>query len=241
MPQGEDVGVEAMTRHHRAARVRGRHAPQSLKHIGEWLASRIQRCRGDGGPGVDTLKEWVAYLTEGTAEGPCTALSIHRKMAEVLQNQYPNRRGRYPNSPIVKGTSVKGLYVAADVNTMGYRSTVALLRALNGMSLAERTRAGFPGLPLRIPVMSAARADRITDISASGKHCRAHGDSEKDCRSLRHCRWAQSHCVPRTPRTRAPMGTARHQSAKKSQRDVRGIGQRLPRGQTAAGWRRAEA
>ena len=244
--------VESIAKHHRRrldltfreGGLRGTQSAKRLKHIGPWLSSRIQRCRLEGDRPVTNLGDFVAYLVE---DEPCTSVTIHRRMADVLQNSSANATGAFENSPIVEATGVAGKYIAADVNTLGYRSVVALLHVLNAIPLHRRLAKGFHGLPERIPVISMREANRITAVSDSGKHCRAHGDSEGDCRALRrHCRWARdgatgaTNCVPKGNRTRSAMGTGRSQSAKTTQRDVPGIGARAQRGTAVARWRRPD-
>ena len=99
-----------------------------------------------------------------------------------------------------------------------------------------------------IPVLPAREVERLTAISSSGKHCRSHFDSEKDCRKLHsHCKWVKdkeggTNCVPKNPRTRSPMGTPEHTPAKKAQRDLPGqSGARIARGNNRGGWRQPEA
>lgn len=235
-----DLTVEAMMRRHRDMAISGHTEVKMLLHIGSWLRGRIYAIRVNG-VRIRNLQQWLAYILAGT---PCNRVSIHRRLADALQNEFPNQRGDFVNSPIVQGTGVRGLYVAADVNTMAYRSMVSILHLVKEMPAHRRLSMGFYGLPINIPVMSMADANRITDISDSGKYCRAYADSEDNCKSLHHhCSWVRSsggetNCTPKSRATRSAMGTSTQQSARTSQRDVPGIGHRIPRGSSVGRWRR---
>ena len=230
--------VESMIQHHQNSGLRGDNRVHELKHIGPWLQGRIGGCRYGQRP-VTTLSQLASYLVQDV---PCTGVKIHNRMADMLQNQFPNKRGVFKNNPIAEGTD--GLYVSADVNTMGYRSVAAFLHYINGIEGRYlRRKQGFAGLPAHLPVISASAVTRITTISSSGKYCRAYCDSEEGCRALqRHCRWVSvggdSNCVPKNKATRSPMGTGRYQAAKGSQREVGGH-IRAPRGVLIGGVRKS--
>ena len=182
-----------MERRIRRAFVDGDLQPQSniedIPFVGEYLGARMHRAFAPGRRNGLTIRGFVG------ASGRGSVATASDRIKRALQNDRANQCVRNPHP-----------YRIADVNTMGWRAVVALLRVIgrgqDGHNLGLRLT--FDPRRLRLPTIRSRAAKR------SGCITRA------ECRRAPDMVFSDGLCMPRSSRTRGFDGIGRHPGQKAS-------------------------